>query len=80
MFMNMPEACRWFGIIMPVMAVAMLILMLSCVFGRGGCRPPWRSDHRLSPGAETAMDVLKKRYASGEIGKDEYERIKKDLQ
>ncbi|TXL68139.1 SHOCT domain-containing protein [Zeimonas arvi] len=30
-------------------------------------------------GAESALDVLKKRYARGEIGKEEYEEKKRDL-
>jgi len=29
---------------------------------------------------ETALVVLKKRYARGEIGREEYERIKKDFE
>jgi putative membrane protein len=29
---------------------------------------------------ENALEILKKRYAKGEIGKEEYERIKKDIE
>lgn len=32
-----------------------------------------------APGGETALEILNKRYAKGEITKEEYESMKKDL-
>jgi putative membrane protein len=57
--------------------------MLYVVFGRGGFKPPWWGDSDRSSShskdSETAMEVLKKRYARGEISREEFEQIKKDL-
>jgi putative membrane protein len=41
----------------------------------------WISDQKSAPTqAESAMDILKKRYAKGEISKEDFERMKKDLE
>lgn len=42
----------------------------------------WLMDQARSPGSasqETALDILKKRYASGEITKEQFEAMKQDL-
>jgi len=54
--------------ILVVIAVVLLVLWLS----RLGTRGP-------GYGEESALDILKKRYAKGEINKEEFERVKKDI-
>ena len=41
----------------------------------------WLVDQTRSPalGSETALDVLKRRYAKGEITKEQFEAMKRDL-
>lgn len=64
----------WGGIAMFLFWIAVIVAIVFAARwigseGRkGGQGPP-----------ETPMDVLKKRYARGEISKEEYERIKKDI-
>ena len=61
----------------------LIIMLVFCllVFRRGCCGPPWwHSSNRGGPGAETPLDILKRRYASGEISKDEFDRMKKDIE
>jgi len=53
------------------------------MFRRGGFKPPWSQNsdvhHSKSKNSETAIDILKKRYAKGEITREEFDQMKKDL-
>jgi len=71
--------CGGFWIFPMVMFVAMTIFFFM-IFVKGKCRPPWggsRGNNRED--GETALEILKKRYASGEITKAEFEQIKNDI-
>lgn len=72
---------HWWGMFpMVVMGIAVVLIIL--FLGRGRREPPcWRGVDGDQEGgqAETPLDVLKKRYARGEITKEEFEQIKKDI-
>jgi putative membrane protein len=79
----MPHEYFWWGpmwffpMAMPIVMVLVLVLCLYFMFGRSGARPPGEAQ----PGkdGDSALDILKKRYARGEITREEYEQIKKDI-
>lgn len=60
----------WMWIVWIIIAVVVVWLLLRLVQNTG--------TQSSQPG-ESARDVLDRRYASGEINKDEYDRIKQDL-
>ena len=68
--------------IIPVICMLVMFFFFM-MFRRGGFRPPWdqNSDrhHSESKDSETAIDILKKRYAKGEITKEEFDQMKRDL-
>ena len=66
-----------FPLFMPIFWIVIIGLCLYFIFGRRGPNGP---GSRLRSGTETALDILKKRYAKGEISKDEFEQMKRDIQ
>lgn len=59
-----------------IIPIAMMILCFLMMFRRRGCMTNWSGPHQDSGSAKAILD---KRYARGEIGKEEYEQKKKDI-
>lgn len=73
---------RWDGFGPFMMLPMLLFWILIVVIGILLVRKLWRDsrDNQVTTGSKTALDILKERYAKGEISRDEFEQIKKDLQ
>jgi putative membrane protein len=54
------------------LVIVALILLVRWLWTQGHARVD-------APSGETPLDVLKKRYAQGEIAKEEFDRIKQDI-
>lgn len=64
----------WGGPIFWIFILIVLAVLIVVLLNRGRAKPE-RGELQ-----ETAMDILKKRYARGEISKDEFEQIKKEIE
>ncbi len=64
----------WGMILFWVVMILVIVLLIR------GFRTSKGRDREAGPAAESALDILKKRYARGEIHKEEYLEKKKDLE
>ena len=62
--------------------IALAVWLLSRLFpsGTDDTSPPRHNQTRWSASVESPIEVLKRRYARGEITKMEYEEIRQDLE
>jgi len=76
-----PEHTMWWPMggmwIFPLIFILFIVCIAFMVFWRGGC-----CMSRRGPGSkhgDSAIDILDKRYAKGEITKEEYDEMKRDI-
>jgi putative membrane protein len=72
----------FFPSIMPIIMLLVVIAAFYLVFGRGGFCSPWHGldrHYNRDRSPESSLEILKKRYARGEITKEEFELMKQDI-
>ncbi len=70
--------CGW----MPMMGAGLLFMVLSWVLVIAGViyLVKWLMGWEIPGRAESSLDILKKRYARGEITKQEFDAMRKDVE
>ena len=63
----------WFGWIFWVVLIGVIVWLLINQSNR------YKYVDRINPHLESPLDILKKRYARGEISKEQFEEMKKDI-
>jgi len=60
--------------------LGLLVLFLLILAAAYGVKRAWRQRPSRITGQESALDVLKKRYARGEISREDFERLKRKIE
>jgi putative membrane protein len=69
--------------LVPILVLVVLVAAAFMLFGRGGGRSVVQGrgyDREDLPRSESALDILKQRYAKGEITREDFEQMKKDIE
>ncbi len=69
-------------IVFPITILVFMLIFMSRMFGRGSFGPKNDDSSRHSGKAtpsETPLGILERRYARGEITKEEFDQMKQDL-
>ncbi len=70
-------AGMWF---FPFIGIFVMLLVVYMIFGRSRYNMPCNNrDDTYKKSEQDPLDILKERYARGEISKEEFENIKKDI-
>ena len=69
----------WGGLMMVLFWGAIIALLVWAVQSLGR-RDDGQAQSGAPPPARTPLDIAKERYARGEIGRDEFEQLKRDLE
>lgn len=72
MFHDMGWGGMWFGWFF-WLAVLIIVIWIGIKIAKNSGKPNLNQ-------AETPLEILKKRYAKGEISKEEFEQMKRDIQ
>jgi putative membrane protein len=64
----------FFGWMFRLVIIVLVVLLVVHSFNRN------KNNSNMQLPAESALDILKKRYAKGEISKEQFEQMRKDLE
>ena len=71
---NMMYGYGWIYMLLGMLLIAGIVLLIVWLVRQSSAGSAGSSNRE-----ETAMDILKKRYAKGEIDKEEFEQMKRDI-